>query len=71
MGTNSETLAAKGLAPENLRSRYAVLVQLNLGLASDLLPLTDFRAAASYPGSTAAAISKARGTRLIKNPLIL
>ena len=56
---STEFRLLQGLAPENIRSRYALLVQLNLGLSTDLMELTDFRAAAFYPGSAAAAISKA------------
>jgi E3 ubiquitin-protein ligase HECTD4 len=49
----------QGLAPENIRSRYAALVHLNAGLSTDLLALVDFRSADEYPGSTGAIISKA------------
>ena len=56
---STEFRLLQGLAPENIRSRYALLVQLNLGLSTDLMELTDFRAAAFYPGGAAAAISKA------------
>jgi E3 ubiquitin-protein ligase HECTD4 len=56
---STEFQALQGLAPENIRSRFAVLVQLNLGLSNDLLALTDFRSASAYPTSIGAAISKA------------
>jgi len=49
----------QGLAPENIRSRFATMVHLNNGLFADLLGLTDFRSASVYPASTGAALSKA------------
>ena len=52
-------LPLQGLSLERLRSRYGLLVALNQGI-EELLPLTDFRAAPSYPQSTAALLSRSR-----------
>ena len=57
--SSTKFAALQGLTITSIRSRFGLLVALNQGI-EELFPLTDFRAATSYPQSTAAVLSRGR-----------